>query len=221
VGEFNKPTDICARSSLRIYAVDSQNRRIQEFDPYFRDVTIYPITLNEERNDLPGRSYVGVPAGIDLSRYGDLFVTDRGNDIILRLSRTDRRFAEFRDGSGDLRQPRGIAIGPDDYIYVCDTGNDRIVVFDPFSGMIDTIGEGILEGPEGIDIDERRIIYVADTKHHRVVVFNRRGEMIGKLGSSGNGPGQFDTPRDVAIYRGTFLYVLDSGNGWVQKFGIE
>ena len=104
---------------------------------------------------------------------------------------------------------------------MCDAGNDRVVVFDPFMGMAGTIGEGVLEDPEGIDVDERRTVYVADTRHHRVVVFNRRGEVIGTLGSPGNGPGQFDTPRDIAIYRGTFLYVLDSGNARVQKFAIE
>jgi DNA-binding beta-propeller fold protein YncE len=216
VGEFNKPTDICARSGLRIYVADSQNRRIHELDFYLRDTAIYSITLSES-----GSSYTGTPIGIDLSRHGDLFVTDRENDRILHLRRTEQTFVEFRESSGNLRRPLGIAIGPDDNLYVCDTGNDRVAIFDPFMGMVGTIGEGILDAPEGIDIDERRTVYVADTRHHRVVIFNRHGEVIGTLGGPGNGPGQFDNPRDVAIYRGRFLYVLDSGNGRVQKFSIE
>lgn len=216
LGEFNKPTDICARSGMRIYVVDSHNRRIQELDVYLRDIAMYPITLPES-----GSSYTGTPIGIDLSRHGDLFVTDRENDRILHLRRTEQTFVEFRDSRGNLRRPLGIAIGPDDNLYVCDTGNDRVAIFDPFMGMVGTIGEGILNAPEGIDIDERRTVYVADTRHHRVVIFNRHGDVIGTLGGPGNGPGQFDNPGDVAIYRGTFLYVLDSGNGRVQKFSRE
>ena len=43
-----------------------------------------------------------------------------------------------------------------------------------------------------------------------------------KIGSRGNGEGQFNTPWDVAVDRvRRYLYVVDSANFRVQKFDEE
>ena len=62
-------------------------------------------------------------------------------------------------------------------IFVADTGNKRIAVFDPsglfvaqFGGTESGLGQ--LNEPVGIGIDPQGLVYVADTWNQRVVIFD-------------------------------------------------
>lgn len=139
-------------------------------------------------------------------------------------------------------EPAGIAIDPDSgWLYVSDRGNDRVQVIRPtfceFEAAFGTSGSGPgnLQEPSGIVFGRRPGFFisegpgellVADTGNDRVEVFAPRttfavklGDFLTAFGSSGTGNAQFDGPTDVAVdpdEPGTY-YVVDSGNGRVQK----
>ncbi len=84
-------------------------------------------------------------------------------------------------GQGVFFGPRGIAVGPEgEDIYVTDTGNKRVQVFDAEGAFLREFGGGgaalgQLNEPVGIAISEQPEVYVADTWNRRVQVFTPDG----------------------------------------------
>ncbi len=133
-------------------------------------------------------------------------------------------------GDGQFVSPRNLAVGPDGQIYVADSGNNRIQVFDPQGNFImkwgsKGAGPGQFDEPWGIAVAQDGTIFVADTWNHRLQAFSPTGEFLGAFGSFANvqqdaqaEPGKFWGPRGIAIDAAGNLYVTDTGNKRVQKF---
>ena len=86
-------------------------------------------------------------------------------------------------GQGAFFGPRGIAVGPDDRIYVTDTGNNRVQVFTEDGQYISEFGgtgeeQGFLSEPVGITINAAGEVFVADSWNHRIQVFGLNGIFI-------------------------------------------
>jgi len=58
-------------------------------------------------------------------------------------------------------------------IYVADTSNAQVMVFNKAGEMLNSFGEHDLKGPLGIDVAGNRV-YVADSKQSKVVIFNKK-----------------------------------------------
>ncbi len=216
--QFNEPRDVCATAGLNIYVVDSQNRRLQRFDRQLHYLSAVLTNPNLEAS-----LQFDIPAGVSVSSTGDIFITDAQNERVLKLDpfeRPDRSFGDTGYGQGLLRNPTSLAIGPDDIIHVCDTGNDRIALYDLYGEYRQSIGQTVLRTPHGVVVDPHGNIYVADTGNDRVVIFDRQGELLFTFGTPGTATGSFRSPHDVAIDRNGSLYVLDTNNSRVQKFNV-
>ena len=82
-------------------------------------------------------------------------------------------------GAGAFSNPKDIYVSEDRKIYVADTGNNRIVIFNPKNELLHIIKEfnnkGNVDGfnnPQGVFVAPNGDLYVADTGNERVVVFN-------------------------------------------------
>lgn len=217
--QFNEPRDLCATVGLDIYVADSQNRRLQRFDRYLN----YLSTIVPNPN-LDESLQFGVLSGIDISSTGDIYLADSENDRILKLDsfeRPERSFGDIGYGRGRLSGPASLTVDERSTVYVCDSGHDRIAIYDIYGEYRGSLGEGILRAPRGVDLDEHGNVFVSDTGNNRLVAFNLRGEVISTFGSLGAGLGSFRSPHDLAVDHRGVLYVLDTGNGRIQKFSIE
>jgi DNA-binding beta-propeller fold protein YncE len=97
---------------------------------------------------------------------------------------------------GDFAKPTGLAVDTDGNLYVCDTLNDRIEVFDADGKFISTYGKngdgpGYFARPKGVAIDSDGHIWVADGMQDRVQVFNQQWQLLIVFGGHGLLPGQF------------------------------
>lgn len=124
---------------------------------------------------------------------------------------------------GKLNRPYGAAVDEDGNIYVVDTNNARIQVFNPSGSVIGqwgTLGNQPRQfaHPQDIAIDRTGNVYVADTYNHRIQKFSSTGFWITSWGGRGNGDGQFERPSGLAIDSSGSIFVTDFGNGRVQKF---
>ena len=155
----------------------------------------------------------GTPGGTD----SVAFVADTKNNRIKAYDVETRVvldvFGSRGRGSGRFTLPAGIAVAPDDSIFVADRGNRRIAEVSFTGGQfawVGTWGTGAaLRRPEGVAVGGR-YIFVADTGRKRMVVLKRSdGGIRGVV--TGTGRGGLDTPQSVSQRRGC-IYLSDTYN---------
>jgi tripartite motif-containing protein 71 len=117
--------------------------------------------------------------------------------------------------TGQFRQPGSVVVDEARRIYVADTYNHRIQVFDPKGQFLQTLGAegaqpGALLRPKGLAWGPDHLLYVADTGNHRIQAFNQQGEVVTVLGAFGHLPGQFNAPEAVAVDSSNTLYIADT-----------
>jgi DNA-binding beta-propeller fold protein YncE len=125
---------------------------------------------------------------------------------------------------GDFAAPQGVAVDPDGNVYVTDTLNDRVEIFDADGNFISTFGKpgdgpGYFARPKGIAIDGDGHIWVADEMQDRLQVFNRKGQLLTYIGTGhGNLPGQFKALVGVAIDKNNRVFTTEQYPGRMQEF---
>jgi len=166
-----------------LYAADTTNHRIWH-------VTSQGAVLETWGEFGVGPGQFNEPWGVAVAADGTLFIADTWNHRIQKFDAQGR----YLTGWGTLAQmpvgdpaghslfygPRGIAIGADGAIYVTDTGNKRVQVFDADGAFLREFGgggtwSGQMDEPVGIAIDETGVVYVADTWNRRVQALNSDG----------------------------------------------
>ena len=132
-----------------------------------------------------------------------------------------RAFGDTGAGPGQLSEPRGVAVDAKGNLYVADSKNSRIAIFDGNGAFMRAVGsgggEGQLKEPSGVAVGPDGTIYVADTWNHRVARFGPNGEWLGEWRDPDKG---FFGPRGVAL-SGDSLFVTDTGNKRVVRFDRE
>lgn len=143
------------------------------------------------------------PVDVDLA--GDeLFVTDSGTGCVRVLARTDG--SERRSiGQGQLRGPTNAALDAAGNLYVVDTVDGRVPVFDAAGTLVRHIGTpgssvGNLARPKGIAcLDD--LLFVNDAAFENCQLFDLAGNPLMFFGGPGNGPGCFNLPAGVSVTR--------------------
>ncbi|MCB9422131.1 MAG: TIGR03663 family protein [Ardenticatenaceae bacterium] len=131
-------------------------------------------------------------------------------------------------GPSQLNAPRNVDVADDGRIYVLDSGNHRIQVFDAGGQYLNSWGSqgsepGQFNEPWGLAVDDQ-FVYVADTWNHRIQKFTLDGEFVTLFGRSGapsdepdtNGLGLFFGPRDIILLPDNRLLISDTGNHRLQ-----
>jgi len=131
-------------------------------------------------------------------------------------------------GQDQLNAPEGISVSTDDKIYIADTGNNRVVVWDSDGKPLQAFGSvGSLAAwrnppqfnhPTALLVPPSKKIYVSDTLNHRVVVLDEKGLVLSTWGTQGNAQSQFNLPRTIAKDHFGKIWILDSGNSRIQVF---
>ncbi|ABX12943.1 Fibronectin type III domain protein [Nitrosopumilus maritimus SCM1] len=191
-GQFNTPLYIAMDALGKFFVVDSENERVQVFD----DDGEFQFKLGS--SDSGDDEYLGGAQGVtiqDSSRK--IFVSNTENDSISVFGSTGNFLFDFDsfNGNDDFTNPSEMIIdNSNDLLYVADSGNDRIVIFEIVDGT--TCPDGTIESVDGI-------CYVKE------------------FGSSGDDEGEFDDPSGLALNsENDLLYVSDSDNDRIQIFEI-
>ena len=149
-------------------------------------------------------------------------------DIVKPLYTFDAMWGAPGAGPDQLNAPEGVAVGPDGNIYIADTGNNRIVVWDSSGRPVTSYGSfgtsatwrnpPQFDHPTAVMVLPPRKIVVSDTHNNRIVVLDENGLVLTSWGSQGTTTGLFNLPRSLAKDHFGQIWVLDSGNNRIEGF---
>jgi len=125
--------------------------------------------------------------------------------------------------SGDFAKPTGLAVDQEGNLYVADTLNNRIEIFDADGKFISVFGKsgdgpGYFARPKGVAIDGDGHIWVADGMQDRVQVFNQEAQLLISFGGHGMLPGQFQGLVGIAVDKNNRVFTSEIYPGRVQQF---
>ena len=115
-------------------------------------------------------------------------------------------------------KPEDLYIADNGNVYVADSEQKVVYVYNPKTNSTTLIGEGILESPKGICLDFKGNLYVADSINKVIYVFDQNGKQVGEpIGEPkeplyGNRDELDFTPLKVSVDRGGNIYVVTQSN---------
>ncbi len=183
---------------------------------FVTDVKLHHVlVINKEHRPIAefGAGVLVSPAGIAIDKENRLaYVVDTQQDQVLVFD-ADKYTLLRRIGTagkkhtltspGNFSLPTNVAVDKEGNVYVTDTLNDRVEIFDADGNFINQIGTpgdgpGHFARPKGIAIDRDGHIWVTDEVQSRVQVFNKRGQLLIYFGELGWYPGQFQALYGIA-----------------------
>jgi DNA-binding beta-propeller fold protein YncE len=130
-GQFDDPFDLAIASSGNVYVTDTLNNRIQ----YFNATGSY---LGQWGVSGTGNGQFNEPIGIAVGPNGKVYVMDKGNNRVQVFSASGAYLFQWgSNGAGDgqfwepLSGPAFMKIDCSGNVYVADSGNNRVEIFDP------------------------------------------------------------------------------------------
>ena len=144
-----------------------------------------------------------------------------------KLHKFNKEGALLKSVGGEGKEP-GQLISPNgnrvrgNKVFVCDSGNHRIQVFDTELNLLGVIGRkgkksGSFDFPAAVDFDSNGTAYIVDSHNHRIQVMNPGGKFLYTFGKKGSVPGELHKPVNIKV-KGQLLYLTEEMNNRVSVF---
>jgi sugar lactone lactonase YvrE len=181
------------------------------------------------------------PQGVAVDAAGNVFVADRGNNVIREVMPNGRTktiagnpikgFIDATDELAFFNNPTGVAVDSKDNVYVTDQGNSALRVISS-AGVVTTLlgnptDPNLLGFPSAITADSQGNVYFTD-EDGRVFEFTT-GKVLYNIAGIYNVPGitnglgtvaTFNYPQGIAIDASGNIYVADQYNNCIRKIVV-
>ena len=134
---------------------------------------------------------------------------------VFRLAET---IGSFGSELGQFNTPAGLALDPDDNLYVADSRNHRVQKITPQGEVYGLGGPDSLVLPMGVAVDATRFIYVSEIGAHRLRKFGPKGQFVFSLGGSARSLARFSSPTAICLDTYHQLYIADTDNGRITSY---
>ena len=225
VNRLKNPTGIVVRSDGRLWVASAGNDALIL-------MTASGDVLAEVAGAVQEPRLFSNPQGLALDAADNLYVADKGRDrvvklspdgaqVLLQLAKLDGRGRpKAGSGPGELRQPADVAVDGNGDIYVADSGNSRVQVFDASGTFLRQFGQGVLLSTSeirGIALTAEGL-WVSDRELERVYLFSRQGAALSSIGGADSVVGEISRTRGLASDRLGALYLVEPNRDRIQKF---
>ncbi len=197
---------------IGIYVADWYNYRVCRFNNIVTGegwATVGPLS---DYGTIDG------PSGVAVSRFGEIYITDRGYSRLIKLDtfRDDSPYETF--SSSDIYRPERVRLDNEGRIYVISGYGNSVVRIDNIDGDGYIAYTEDLNHPDDVAFDDEGRIHITDRFNHRII---RMDDMTGtgriEYGSYGSGMDNFNAPVGITIDDENRIYVSDIGNGRVVR----
>ncbi len=210
-GSFLYIEDLHVDRSGSVYVVDRNTALITVFD-----------ANGQLLRSLGGRPWLEAPEGVAVDSEGNLLVGDFRLHTLFKFAPDGKLLWKTRGpDSHPMRHIEFIDVDDHDNVYVADSGNHRIQVFDKNGTALRRFGHmgikpGEFHNPEGVCADSRtNSLYVTDYDNKRVQKFDLQGNFVAEW----QGPHGLAGPIGIALHpENGRIYVGESKTGRIQVF---
>lgn len=245
---FSSPFDVIAASDGTVYVADYVYDRIRKITPA-GDVTTFAGGTGGYLDGSGTSARFSDPYGLGIDAAGNIYVADRGNNrirkitpagVVTTLAGSTSGYTDATGTSAQFRTPLDVAVDSAGNAYVADSLNHSIRKITP-AGVVTTFaGSGSagyndangasaqFNGPRGVAVDASGNVYVSDTGNGRIrkITPTRDVTTFAGSGFSGttDGPGssaRFNYPEGLAVDAAGNLYVADRQNHRIRKITPE
>lgn len=194
-GKMQKPINMTVDQDGTRYVTDTEKGQVLVFDQKDRFVRAYGVTDQFKPGDVVivgDRLYVS-----DLEHHNIQVLDKQSGDLLFT-------FGQAGSKEGELFWPTNMTMGPDENLYISDTGNFRVQVFTLDGTFIRSYGNigtgfGQFVRPKGVALDREGRMYVVDAAFENVQVFDSKGQLLLFFGGPGGSPENINLPTTVAI----------------------
>lgn len=208
--QFDEPQFVTVDEDLNIWISDTGNRRLVQYSERFE--FLFEIDLRGEDDLLR----FGRPSGLAVSKFGEIWVADidQGQIAVLDIfGQIDHMVGDFGHGGGQLREPAKLISDARGDIYVCDTGNRRVMVYDENGDFLREIDHAVLTDPRSVVFDRQGLLWVLDGQTASIHCFDSEGNLLSSLGSMVSGTDKpLRQPSDLCFTSDGRLVISDTGN---------
>jgi len=214
---FFKPIGVATDDTGRIFVSDTRTDQVSVLDNKGRLM----------RYLAPGTPFKQ-PTGLAVdNKLGRLYVVDTHlhnvQSFDLKTLKYLKTIGERGKEEGSFNFPSNIAVDANSNIYVVDTMNARVQVFDSVGRFLYSYGKfgdapGEFARPKGVAIDSEGHVYVVDAAFNNVQIFDNEGNVLMAFGGYGNGRGEMILPAGIAIDQDDYIYITDSWNERVDVY---
>jgi hypothetical protein len=175
------------------------------------------VLLNQYGGPGSGNNQFSDPTDVSASNGLDIFVSDRGNDRIVRLNRELHFLAAFSSLEGTtsettFERPLSVAIGRQGDLFIADGSEDRILKLDSGGNPIFSFGDfgesrGSLSEPRRLELDSKIGLWTLDGGG-QVVHFDDYGSYLESIHieTAGKRGGLAVSPTAIWICTDSLLY---------------
>jgi DNA-binding beta-propeller fold protein YncE len=203
---------------------------------FVSDGQLHRVLVLNPQHKVEGQIAEGLvdPVGMAIDNENRfLYVVDEQQDLVLVYDADSLKLLRHigvpgkkhaSTAPGEFGGASNVALDKDGNVYVTDTMNNRVEIFDAEGTFISQFGKhgdgpGFFARPKGIAVDCDGHIWVADQYQDRLQVFNREGELLTYIGDQhSNGVGQFKALVGVAIDKQNRVFTTEQYPGRMQMF---
>ena len=241
---FYLPAGIDMDKAGNLYVGDQYNHRIRKITPAGYVSTFAGSGSPGSADGQGTAASFNHPQGISVDTSGNVFVADRGNHKIRKISPSGVVTTYAGSGSkgkldglaasASFNTPYDVAVDLNGNVYVADYENHKIrkissngtvstLAGSGTYGYADGIGTAAKFGyPAGLDVDSIGNIYVADEYNHRIRKITPNGTVSTFSGPKvGDDFDRFAYPRGVTVAKDGTLYVADQDKNRIRKVATD
>jgi len=163
------------------------------------------------------------PRAIAVAADGTVFVVDKSGRI-QRFGPDGRYQTSWRLERCQAGYPTGLTVGPRGRLFVADTHNHRVLVFDREGTRLASFGsygtgDGQFLFPDDVAVDRDGYVYVSEYGgNDRISRFTPDYRFVCSFGGPDAGPGSLRRPRALAVDAEQTIWVADAGHHRVCRF---